>query len=127
MTTLNEARAAGAAARVDLGSGRPSGEIRKLTSLLEVSQALANATNFKASLHRVLEILEKSHDAQRSAVALASGDLPLEVVASMGGGRDRAWQAGVPGGALARQVFTTGRPVVVPRASREPALGERRA
>jgi Nif-specific regulatory protein len=58
-------------------------------------------------------------------VALASGDLPLEVVASMGAGRDRGWQTGVPGGALARQVFTTGRPVVVPRASREPALGER--
>ena len=126
MTTLNETRAAGGAVHFDLGSGRPTGEIRKLTSLLEVSQALANATNFKASLHRVLEILEKSHDAQRSAVALASGDLPLEVVASMGSGRDRAWQTGVPGGALARQVFTTGRPVVVPRASREPALGERR-
>src|SRR3954465_3698799 len=84
-------------ARYDLGSGRPTGEIRKLTSLLEVSQALANATNFKASLHRVLEILEKSHDAQRSAVALATGDLPLEVVAAMGGGRDRSWQTGVPG------------------------------
>ena len=126
MTTLNDPRATGSAAHFDLGSGRPTGEIRKLTSLLEVSQALANATNFKASLHRVLEILEKSHDAQRSAVALATGDLPLEVVASMGSGRDRGWQAGVPGGALARQVFTTGRPVVVPRASREPALGERR-
>ena len=73
----------------DLGTGRPSGEIRKLTSLLEVSQALANATNFKAALHRVLEILEKSHDAVRSAVALEAGDrLPLEVVALLGAGRD---------------------------------------
>ena len=126
MTTLNETRLTGGAAHFDLGSGRPTGEIRKLTSLLEVSQALANATNFKAALHRVLEILEKLHDAQRSAVALASGDLPMEVVAAMGTGRDRAWQTAVPGGAIARQVFTTGRPVVVPRASREPALGERR-
>ena len=126
MTTGNETRVTGGAAHFDLGSGRPTGEIRKLTSLLEASQALANATNFKASLHRVLEILEKSHDAQRSAVALASGDQPLEVVAAMGPGRDRSWQTGLPGGALARQVFTTGRPVVVPRASREPALGERR-
>jgi len=40
-------------------TGRPSGEIRKLTSLLEASQALANATNFKASLHRVLEIRDR--------------------------------------------------------------------
>src|SRR5881409_2748683 len=85
--------APGGSSHFDLGTGRPSGEIRKLTSLLEVSQALANATNFKASLHRVLEILEKSHDAVRSAVALESRDqLPLEVVTSMGGGRDRAWQ-----------------------------------
>jgi Nif-specific regulatory protein len=112
----------------DLGTGRPSGEIRKLTSLLEVSQALANATNFKASLHRVLEILEKSHDAVRSAVALESGErLPLDVAASLGSGRDKAWAATIPAGSLARQVFTTGRPVVVPRISREPALGERKA
>ena len=127
MTTLNDTRVTGSAAHFDLGSGRPTGEIRKLTSLLEASHALANATNFKASLHRVLEILEKSHDAQRSAVALASGEhVSLEVVAAMGGGRDRGWQAGVAGGAIARQVFTTGRPVVVPRASRESGLGDRR-
>src|SRR5690349_14780233 len=114
-------------AALAVGRGRPSGEIRKLTSLLEVSQALANATNFKASLHRVLEILEKSHDGVRSAVAIEAGEqLPLEVVASVGAGRDRAWPSGVPGGALARQVCATGRPVVVPRVSREPALGERR-
>jgi Nif-specific regulatory protein len=105
-----------------------SGEIRKLTSLLEVSQALASATNFRASLHRVLEILEESHDAVRSAVALSSNDqLPLEVAASVGAGRDRSWQSGMPAGALARQVFTTGRPLVVPRISREPAFGERRS
>ncbi len=126
-STSPDTRAADSA-HFDLGSGRPSGEIRKLTSLLEVSQALANATNFKASLHRVLEILEKSHDAVRSAVALESGErLPLEVVASLGSGRDKVWASAIPTGPLARQVFTTGRPVVVPRVSREPALGERRS
>lgn len=114
-------------ARFDLGTGRPSGEIRKLTSLLEVSQALANATNFKASLQRVLEILDKSHDAVRSAVALeTAGQLPLEVAASMVSARDKTWSTGIPGGALARQVFSTGRPVVVPRMSREPAFADRR-
>src|SRR6478609_10922017 len=89
----------GANSHFDLGTGRPTGEIRKLTSLLEVSQALANATNFKASLQRVLEILEKSHDAVRSAVLLETSDqLPLEVAASLGTGRDKAWTTGVPGG-----------------------------
>src|SRR3954463_13144850 len=113
-------------ARFDLGSGRPTGEILKLTSLLEVSQALANATNFKASLQRVLEILEKSHDAARSAVVLeAGGQLPLEVVASLGASRDKAWST-VPGGSITRQVFTSGPPFLVPRMSREPAFADRR-
>src|SRR5512138_145558 len=125
MSTSPDAEAGGS--HFDLGTGRPSGEIRKLTSLLEVSQALANATNFKASLHRVLEILEKSHDSVRSAIALDSGDrLPLEMVASLGSGRDKAWATAIPAGPIPRQVFTTGRPVVIPRISREPALGERR-
>ncbi|HYT74360.1 MAG TPA: sigma 54-interacting transcriptional regulator [Vicinamibacterales bacterium] len=127
MAALSDTHTTAGVARFDVGSGRSTGEIRKLTSLLEVSQALANATNFKASLHRVLEILEKSHDAVRSAVAIESGEqVPLEVVASMGAGRDQAWQTAASTGALARQVFSTGRPVVVPRVSREPALGERR-
>jgi len=124
---MSETQPSGRGTQFDLGSGRPTGEIRKLTSLLEVSQALANATNFKASLQRVLDILEKSHDAVRSAVAIEAGDqLPLEVVASLGGARDKAWSAGVPGGALSRQVFATGRPVVVPRMSREPVFADRR-
>jgi Nif-specific regulatory protein len=124
---VSETHASERGTQFDLGSGKPTGEIRKLTSLLEVSQALANATNFRASLQRVLEILEKSHDAVRGAVALESGgQLPLEVVASVGGGRDKAWSSGVPGGAIARQVFATGRPVVVPRMSREPVFADRR-
>jgi Nif-specific regulatory protein len=111
----------------DAAASRPSGEIRKLTSLLEASQALANATNFKASLHRVLELLEKSHDAVCSAVALEAGEsLPLHVAASLGV-RDKTWAATVPTGSVARQVFATGRPVVVPRVSGEAALGERRS
>ena len=125
-TSTTDTYAQEAAGRLSAGAGRPTSEIRKLTSLLEVSQALANATNFKASLQRVLEILEKSHDAVRSAVAIEAGEqLPLEIAAATGG-RDRTWPSGVPGGALARQVCAAGRPVVVPRISREPALGDRR-
>ncbi len=124
--TTNDAHASRIGGHV--GGAPQSGEIRKLTSLLEVSQALASATNFRVSLHRVLEILERSHDAVRGAVALSSSDqLPLEVAAAVGAGRDRSWQSGMPAGPLARQVFSTGRPVVVPRISREPALAERRA
>ena len=88
-------------------AAKPSGEIRKLTSLLEASQGLANATNSKASLHRVLEILERSHAAVCGAVALEAGEqLPLHIAASLGV-RDKQWAATVPTGVLARQVFAT--------------------
>jgi Nif-specific regulatory protein len=113
------------AGHVDVGV-RQSGEIRKLTSLVEISQALSSAINFKAALHRVLEILEKSHDAVRSAVALSSDEkAQLQVAAAVGTGRDRAWHTGIPGGPLAMQVLSSGRPLVVPRVSREPALADR--
>jgi Nif-specific regulatory protein len=111
----------------DLGTGRSSGEIRKLTSLLEISQALADATHFRASLLRVIQTLEKSHDAVRGAVAMTQAEqAPLEVVAAAGTGRERSGPAGVPGGTLARQVLATGRPVIIPRATREPALADSR-
>src|SRR5919197_3158743 len=81
MGTIEKAGGA-SAGHVDAGV-RQSGEIRKLTSLVEISQALSSAINFKAALHRVLEILEKSHDAARSAVALTSDEkVQLQVAAA---------------------------------------------
>src|SRR6476620_4170339 len=114
--------------QMDIAGARQTGEIRKLTSLLEISQALSTGLNFKVSLHRVLEILEKSHDAVRTAVATASEDRShLQVVASVASGRDRMPDGAVPAGALVRRVVESARPIVVPRISREPALAERRA
>ena len=49
---------------------RHSGEIRKLTSLLDVSQALASPVNLKSAFHRVLEMLERYHGTSRSVIAL---------------------------------------------------------
>jgi Nif-specific regulatory protein len=115
--------------QMDIAGARQSGEIRKLTSLLEISQALSTGLNFKVSLHRVLEILEKSHDAARSAVAISASEdrSHLQVVAAVANGRDRMPDGAVPGGALVRRVVESARPIVVPRISREPALAERRA
>jgi Nif-specific regulatory protein len=119
--------AADAKSAFDFGSTRATGEIRKLTSLLEISQALSSAINFKASLHRVLELLEESHDVVRATVALEAGpQLPLEVAAATGG-HDRAARSAPLGGSIARQVCASARPVVVPRVSREPALADQRS
>jgi Nif-specific regulatory protein len=113
--------------QVDIGGTRQTGEIRKLTSLLEVSQTLSTGLNFKVALHRVLELLERSHDAVRSAVVTAGEDRrQLQVAATVANGRERGSEASVPGGALTRRVVESGRPIVVPRISREPALSERR-
>ncbi len=100
---------------------RHSGEIRKLTSLLEVSQALASPPNLKSAFHRVLEILERYHGTNRSVIAVPREDgRRLLLHASVG---IRAPHADTPiGGSLAQQVFDSGRPLVVPRVSQEPAL-----
>ena len=102
---------------------RHSGEIRKLTSLLDVSQALASPVNLKSAFHRVLEILERYHGTSRSVIALPRDEgRRLFLHASIG---IRAPHADAPlGGSLAQQVFDSGRPVVVPRVSQEPMLAD---
>jgi Nif-specific regulatory protein len=115
-----------AAPDLDERRNRHSGEIRKLTSLLEVSQALSSPVNLKSSFHRVLEILERYHGTGRSIISLPGDDgRRLRLHASIG---VQAQHSDAPLGAvLAQQVFDTGRPIVVPRVSREPALPERHA
>jgi Nif-specific regulatory protein len=105
-------------------SRRHSGEIRKLTSLLDVSQALSSPVNLRSAFHRVLEILERYHGTGRSVIALPREDgRRLHLHASIG---IRTPQTDRPlGGSLAQQVFESGRPVVVPRVSLEPALADR--
>ncbi len=49
---------------------RHGGEVRKLTSLLDVSQALATPVNVKSAFHRVLEILERYHGTSKSVISL---------------------------------------------------------
>ena len=39
----------------------PPDEIRKLSSLVDISQALSGTLNLRAGLHRALEILERHH------------------------------------------------------------------
>jgi Nif-specific regulatory protein len=111
-----------AAAGGDDRTKRHSGEIRKLTSLLDVSQALSSPVNIKSAFHRVLEILERYHGTGRSVISLPREEdaRRLRLHASIG---IRAHHSDAPLGAtLAQQVFDTGRPVVVPRVSQEPAL-----
>ena len=59
-------------------------EARRLSTLLEVSQALSGTLNLKSSLHRVLEILARHHGAVRGLVSIVHADGELRVEASDG-------------------------------------------
>jgi Nif-specific regulatory protein len=100
-----------------------AGEVRKLSTLLEASQALASTLDVSEGLQRVLEILGRHHGAIRSTVVLLNEDSgEIELEASAGdvapGGRLRF----KPGEGITGQVLQTGKPIVVPRVSREPAF-----
>jgi hypothetical protein len=47
---------------------RHSREVRRLSTLLDVSQAMSGTLNIKSALHRVLEILARHHGAVRGGV-----------------------------------------------------------
>src|SRR5215470_18417579 len=99
----------------------PSREARRLSSLLEVSQALTGTLNLKASLHKVLEILAKNHGAVRGMVSLLHADGELRVEASDGLG-DASRVRYQMGEGITGRVVASSKPVVVPRVSREPAF-----
>src|SRR5713226_9706959 len=102
-------------------------ETRRLSTLLEVSQALSGTLNLKASLHRVLEILARHHGAVRGIVSVlhAGSDLRLEASDGLGDG-SRPVRCRV-GEGITGKVVESGKPIVVPRVSHEPAFLNRAA
>src|SRR5256714_6725749 len=102
-------------------------EIRRLSSLLEVSQALSGTLNVTPSLHRVLEILARHHGAVRGIVSLLDGDGELRVEASDGLGEGARPVRYRVGEGITGTVVQSAKPIVVPRVSREPAFLHRAA
>src|SRR5688572_31069210 len=99
---------------------------RRLSTLLEVSQALSGTLNLKASLQRVLSILARHHGAIRGMVTVLR-DSELQVEAADGyEDRARSLRYRV-GEGITGTVVESGKPIVVPRVSREPALLNRAA
>jgi len=105
-----------------------TGEVRKLTSLLEISQALSGTLNIKAALHKVLEVLERHHGMIRSAVTLLqedSGELCIEAANGMPASEQRVSYR--IGEGITGRVVESGKPIVVPQVSREPLFLNRAA
>src|SRR5262245_47733591 len=117
-------------ANTSVGTPRDhTNEIRRLSTLLEVSQALSGVLNLKAALQSVLDLLERRHQVVGGTVFILDTETrELHADATVGTrlavqrARTRA------GDGITDRVIDTGRPVVVPRVSQEPALasaGER--
>jgi Nif-specific regulatory protein len=105
-----------------------TGEVRKLTSLLEISQALSGTLNIKAALHKVLEVLERHHGMIRSAVTLLqeeSGELVIEAANGIPASEQRVSYR--LGEGITGRVVESGKPIVVPQISREPLFLNRAA
>jgi Nif-specific regulatory protein len=91
-----------------------------LSALLDINQALVATPNLRAALRRVFEILDREPGIVRGAVATVGEDrreLRLEAAHGLGPRRLTC-----PGEAIVRRVVESGKPVVVPQASREPML-----
>ncbi|HSB08281.1 MAG TPA: sigma 54-interacting transcriptional regulator [Blastocatellia bacterium] len=98
-----------------------SGEIRKLTTLVEISQALSGSLNLKASLHRALEILESHHGFVSSAVMLLreeSREIYIEAACGLTADGERSRYR--LGEGITGRVVESGKHVVVTQASHEP-------
>jgi Nif-specific regulatory protein len=102
-------------------------EHRRLSTLLEVSQALSGTLNLKSALHRVLEILGRHHGAVRSMVTMLRDGGELFVEAADGLDRPAQSVQYRMGEGITGRVVETGKPIVVPRVSREPAMLNRAA
>ena len=99
---------------------------QRLADLLEVSQTLGTTLNLRAALPRVLAILEESHGTLSGVIVLRddeAGDLAVEAASGVGASTART-RYRIGEGIIGR-VVQSGRPVVVPRVSREPLFLDR--
>jgi Nif-specific regulatory protein len=109
-------------------SDATSSEIRRLSTLLEASMALSGTLDLKSALHRVLEVLGKHHGAVRSLVVLLDEDRhDLKIEAADGLAKSDAKIRYAIGEGITGRVVQTGRPIVVPRVSKEPLFLNRAA
>jgi Nif-specific regulatory protein len=94
-------------------------DARRLSTLLEISQALSGTLNLKSSMQRVLQILIRHHGVVRGMVTLLrEGELHVEAIEGFDD-RARAISFKV-GEGITGQVAQSGKPIVVPRISKEP-------
>jgi Nif-specific regulatory protein len=104
----------------DVTTRSGTSELRRLSTLLEISQALAAGVTQKSALHQVLGILDRHHSIVRGTVALLAANGDIEVVAAEGPPGGKTGAKFRVGEGITGRVVQSGKPIVVPRVSREP-------
>src|SRR5918996_4341952 len=96
-------------------------DARRLSTLLEMSQALSGTLNLKAAMQRVLQTLIRHHSVVRGMLTLLrDGELHVEAAE---GFEDRARAIHFKvGEGITGKVVESGKPIVVPRVSKEPTF-----
>ena len=101
----------------------PSNEHERLGTLLQIGEAFSSTLNAKAAIHEVLETLARRHAIARSLVVLVDDDgRQLHVEAAHGLNRPSHHIQYTVGEGVIGKVVETGKAVIVPRVSKEPAL-----
>ena len=117
-------------ANTNVRPGNHTNEIRRLATLLEVSQALSGALSLKTVLHSLVELLERRHQVAGSTVTLldeTSRELHVEASGGIRLGstrtRDRDRRHDHPPGHRLRPAGgrAAGQPGAGPRADHRPA------
>ncbi len=101
---------------------RRSREIQKLSSLLQISQAVAGTLDLRTAFQDVFETLSRHHDAVRSALILVNKDTREAAVEAVAGPGRPPQPAALNGGSVIGRVIESGKLVVVPRMTAEPGL-----
>jgi Nif-specific regulatory protein len=104
----------------------PLADARRLSDLLEISQSLGSSLNLRASLTHVLERLAETQGLVSAAVFLKDeSGTALRLEAGTGHAATARHTSLRVGEGITGQVVHTGRPIVVPRVSREPLFLDR--
>ncbi len=94
---------------------------KRLTALLEVSQALGSTLDTRAAVEKVLEILDRELGMKRGAIAVLEGEgiLKIQYAHGLSEGERQRGRYKVDEG-ITGKVVASGRPIVVPQVSKEP-------
>jgi Nif-specific regulatory protein len=97
-------------------------QIRRLSALLDVSQALGSTLDLKVALEKVLEILDRDLGMKRGAITLLnekSGNLSIQYAFGLSENEIRRGRYKLDEGVTGK-VVSSGKPIVVPQVSKEP-------